>query len=62
MEFTFTVDRMMFPRGMDGQPDDDDSNDKSDSTTGKVYITYANYKVNLGLPDELFDTENLESK
>ena len=62
MEFTFTVDRMMFPRGMDGQADDDDSNDKSDSTTGKVYITYANYKVNQGLPDELFETENHESK
>ena len=62
MEFTFTVDRMMFPRGMDGQADDDDSKDKSDSTTGKVYITYANYKVNQGLPDELFETENHESK
>ena len=62
MEFTFTVDRMMFPRGMDGQADDDDSNDKSDSTTGKVYITYTNYKVNQGLPDELFETENNESK
>ena len=62
MEFTFTVDRMMFPRGMDGQADDDDSNDKSDSTTGKVYITYANYKVNQGLPDELFESENNESK
>jgi len=62
MEFTFTFDRMMFPRGMDGQSDDDDSNDKSDNTTGKVYITYANYKVNQGLPDELFETENNESK
>ena len=58
MEFTFTVDRMMFPRGMDGQSDtDDDSDKKSNSTTGKVYITYANYKVNQGLPDELFETE-----
>ena len=62
MEFTFTVDRMMFPRGMDGQEEEDDSDKKSDSTTGKVYITYANYKVNQGLPDELFETENHESK
>ncbi len=63
MEFTFTVDRMMFPRGMDGQSDAHDDGDKnSDSTTGKVYITYANYKVNQGLPDELFETENDESK
>jgi len=63
MEFTFSVDRMMFPRGMDGQLDnDDDSNKKSNSTTGKVYITYTNYKVNQGLPDELFETESNESK
>lgn len=62
MEFTFTVDRMMFPRGMDGQADDEDSNYKSDSKTGKVYITYTNYEVNQGLPDELFETENHESK
>jgi len=62
MEFTFTVDKMMFPRGMDGQADDEDSNYKSDSKTGKVYITYTNYEVNQGLPDELFETENHESK
>ena len=63
MEFTFTVDRMMFPRGMDGQSDaDEDSDKESNNTTGKVYITYANYKVNQGLPDELFETENNESK
>ena len=63
MEFTFTVDRMMFPRRMDGQSDaDDDSDKKSNNTTGKVYITYANYKVNQGLPEELFETENNESK
>jgi len=63
MEFTFTVDKMMFPRGMDGQSDaDDDSDKKSDSTTGKVYITYTNYKVNQGLPDELFETESDETK
>ena len=63
MEFTFSVDRMMFPRGMDGQLDNDDGSDKkSNSTTGKVYITYTNYKVNQGLPDELFETESNESK
>jgi outer membrane lipoprotein-sorting protein len=63
MEFTFTVDRMMFPRGMDGQSDAEDNGDKkSDSTTGKVYINYANYKVNQGLPDELFETENNKPK
>ncbi|MCH7962765.1 MAG: hypothetical protein IH852_02380 [Bacteroidetes bacterium] len=63
MEFTFSVDRMMFPRGMDGQlDDDDDSNKISNSTTGKVYITYTNYKVNQGLPDELFETESNKTK
>jgi len=63
MEFTFTVDRMMFPRGMDGQSDDDEDSDKKiNSKTGKVYITYTNYKVNQGLPDELFETEKNELK
>jgi outer membrane lipoprotein-sorting protein len=63
MEFTFTVDRMMFPRRMDGQSDADDESDKeSDTTTGKVYITYTNYKVNQGLPDELFETDKNKSK
>jgi outer membrane lipoprotein-sorting protein len=62
MEFTFTVDRMMFPRGMDGQLEEDDSDKKSDNTTGKVYISYTNYKVNQGLPDDLFETENHDSK
>ena len=63
MEFTFTVDRMMFPRGMNGQSETDDARDKeSNTTTGKVYITYTNYKVNQGLPDELFETENKKLK
>jgi len=63
MEFTFTVDRMMFPRGMDGQSDaDDDSDKESDRTTGKVYITYSNYKINQGLSDELFKTEKNKLK
>jgi len=57
MEFTFSVDKMMLPRGMDGQPDEEDD-DKSKSTTGRVYITYTNYKVNQGLPDELFESKN----
>ena len=62
MEFTFTVDRMMFPRGMDGQAENEDDNgeSKSDSTTGKVYITYKNYKINQGLTDELFEKNDFK--
>ncbi len=63
MVFTFSIDRLMLPRGMDGQLDaDDDNNKKSNSTTGKVYITYTNYRINQGLPDELFEAESNESK
>lgn len=63
MVFTFSIDRLMLPRGMDGQLDaDDDNNKKSNSTTGKVYITYTNYKINQGLPDELFEAESNDSK
>ncbi len=57
MTFTFSIDRTRFPKGMDGQLESDDENDskKSKSLTGKVYLTYSNYKINQNLPDSLFD-------
>jgi outer membrane lipoprotein-sorting protein len=63
IEFTFTIDKMMLPRGMDGQMNSDaeDKNDKAKTTTGKVFITYSNYKVNQGLPDEIFDDAGKEN-
>jgi hypothetical protein len=57
MTFTFTIDRTHFPKGMDGQLESGDENDssKSKTQTGKVYLTYKNYKINQNLPDSLFE-------
>jgi len=56
MIFTFNVDKPDMPRGMDGdlQASREDKKDEKKSTTGKVYITYKNYKVNKGIPDSVF--------
>lgn len=64
MIFTFTVDRMRIPRGMNGQLDVEDGTDseKSGPIEGKVYITYSNYKVNQNLPDELFENTEMDGK
>lgn len=64
MTFTFTVDRTRFPKGMDGQlesGDEEDSN-KSKSLTGKVFLSYKNYKINQGIPDSLFEKDKEEKK
>lgn len=58
MEFTFSVDKMMFPKGMNGSMGNEEGNKKdSESKKGKVIIKYKNYEVNQGLPDELFETK-----
>ena len=64
MIFTFTVDRMRIPRGMNGQLDMEGETDseKSGSREGKVYISYSNYKVNQDLSDELFENTEMDGK
>jgi hypothetical protein len=59
MIFKFTVDKTMYPRGIDVDTESDEEYNESESkpNSGKVYITYSNYKVNRGLQDELFDGE-----
>lgn len=61
MIFSFTIDRGLFPgkSKLDPETGSDKSNkDSAESETGKVYITYLNYKVNVGLSDELFEDKN----
>ena len=56
MIFSFNVDRMNIPRGISGEIENDASKDKKQkNTTGKVFITYSNYKVNKGIPDKIFE-------
>jgi hypothetical protein len=58
--FSFTVDRSLIPRF--NAPDDLESNKNSKESekeeTGKVYLNYSNYKVNIGLSDELFEKKD----
>jgi len=56
--FSFTVDRSMLPKRFGEEKDSKSDKVKKDSDepeTGKVYLKYSNYKINTGLPDELFD-------
>ena len=56
--FSFTVDRSLIPRRFNEEQVSESNKTKKDSTeaeTGKVYLNYSNYRVNKGLPDELFD-------
>jgi len=60
MVFSFTVDRSLVPR-FDATEDTESNKNSKDSEkeeTGKVYLYYSNYKVNIGLSDELFDKKD----
>jgi len=62
MVFTFNVQKMQMPKEITGDMTDEtneekDKQNKSRTTTGKVYINYSDYKVNSGLPDSLFTHE-----
>lgn len=57
MVFSFTVDRSALPKRFneDAVSKSEKTNkDNKDAETGKVYLTYSNYKINTGLKDEIF--------
>jgi len=61
LTFSFTVDRSLYPGKFNKDQDSESGKSKkesSESETGNVYITYSNYKVNIGLPDKLFEDNN----
>ncbi len=56
MIFTFNVDKLNLPRTITGEIEPDKKQKPGSSlTTGKVMITYSNYKVNRGIPDSVFE-------
>jgi len=55
MIFTFNVDRMNLPKGMAGELNENKDKDEKKTTTGKVFISYKNYKINKGIPDSVFE-------
>lgn len=62
MVFSFNVRKMELPEGITPDPDEmnqqrEEKKDKNSTTTGKVYVTYSNYKVNINLPDSIFKDE-----
>ncbi|MCW8803525.1 MAG: outer membrane lipoprotein-sorting protein [Ignavibacteriaceae bacterium] len=61
MIFTFTVDESVLPRRFMDDQDSKSNETGKDSTkakTGKVFLTYSNYRVNAGLPDEIFEDKD----
>jgi hypothetical protein len=62
MVFSFNVAKMDLPRGITGDMNEEqnpekDKQNKSKTTSGKVYVSYSDYKVNKGIPDSIFDEE-----
>lgn len=58
MVFSFNIDKMNFPSAMMGNTDTRSKRTEkpADSLTkGKVFVHYSNYRVNIGIPDSVFD-------
>lgn len=55
MVFTFNIDRSNLPRGMADKLTKKKPGGTKETKTGKVFITYKNYKVNEGIPDSVFE-------
>lgn len=55
MVFGFNIDKMNLPKGFTGQAETESHKNIGKTTSGKVYITYSNYKVNVGLSDKIFE-------
>ena len=58
MIFSFNIDKTNIPMGFSGDMSPESKERKKDNkptTAGKVYVSYSSYKVNIGIPDELFE-------
>ena len=58
MIFSFNIDKTNIPMGFSGDMSPESKERKKDNkptTAGKVYVSYSNYKVNIGIPDEIFE-------
>ena len=62
MVFGFNVQKMQIPKEITGDVGGEDNTEKegkkkSRTTTGKVFVTYSDYKVNINIPDSIFNEE-----
>ena len=59
--FSFTVDRSLISKRFN-EPGDSESKEKAKDSekteTGNVYLNYSNYRINIGLTDEFFESKN----
>jgi hypothetical protein len=58
MIFSFNIDKNNIPMGFSGDMSPESKERKKDNkptTAGKVYVSYSSYKVNIGIPDEIFE-------
>jgi outer membrane lipoprotein-sorting protein len=55
MIFGFNIDKMNLSKAFTGQAETESHKNIGKTTSGKVYITYSNYKVNIGLSDKIFE-------
>ena len=61
--FSFTIDAGFYPgkKKKDFQQETASNQKDSDkSKNGKVYLTYSNYKINIGLSDSIFEKQDTE--
>lgn len=62
MVFAFNVQKMQVPKEITGDFGGEDNTgkkkqNKNRPTTGKVYVNYSDYKVNINIPDSIFSEE-----
>jgi len=60
MVFTFAIEGIHFPTGITGDSNSESNDEKKSEEkdkTGKVYISYSNYKINQGFSDDIFEDE-----
>ncbi|HAB54521.1 MAG: hypothetical protein A2315_16515 [Ignavibacteria bacterium RIFOXYB2_FULL_35_12] len=60
MIFSFNIDKTNIPMGFSGDLSTRSGKKKKDNkptTAGKVYVSYSNYKVNIGIPDIFFESK-----
>jgi hypothetical protein len=62
MVFGFNIDKMNISKAFTGQAETESLKNIGRSTSGKVYITYSNYKVNKGLSDKIFEKKKNNKK
>ncbi len=66
MTFTFNADKLKFHRrkGQDNGQNNDSGTGQFDAneSTGKVFVTYTNYRVNKGIPDSVFEKDKEHEK